>query len=276
MKKSTEKILAEIRKERQRQSALTRSDLEKEYEALKQSGYEIEHLYQLKSDLKGSKQIQYHYELVLEDQKRPKNAKLHIDESFIGRGKEGRDFLFQILEEKDKDENEAVHAAYMIAESLNYYVSADENKKLIPYLICYTALDNTELRRKAIIALGWIFTPEYLEKELQCLTDHLLHDPDSLCRAWSASAFMQLSFHHAPIEIIQKHTLPVFQQFLKQETDDFAVGVAIETIAELWKKNFRLSSVAVERRDHDRIESARKSAARFLEKTQIKIHSPQD
>ena len=54
---------------------------------------------------------------------------------------------------------------------------------------------------------------------------------------------------------------------LRAETDVFATGVIISTVKELWKKNFRLSDIAVERRDVVAIKKARKSALRFLERT---------
>ena len=207
MKKSTLAILEEIRRERDRRAALTRQDLERSYQALQESGYDLGLCISFAADLAGSRQIEYHYELVVEDWKR---------------------------------------------------------ERLVPYLIRNAKLSAPERRREAIIALGWVYAPSQLPAELDCLCGHLLHDDDALCRAWSASAMMQLYFHGAPVEPIRERSLPVFRQSLQQESDDFAAGVAVDSVRELWNLKTRLSGAAVERRDHEMIEKARKRAQRLL------------
>ena len=72
MMQSTQEILEQIQRERERRSALTRRELELAYKQLQNSGYDIGLLLTLQADLVGSKQIEYHYELVLEDWKREK------------------------------------------------------------------------------------------------------------------------------------------------------------------------------------------------------------
>ena len=207
MKKSTLAILEEIRRERDRRAALTRQDLERSYQALQESGYDLGLCISFAADLAGSRQIEYHYELVVEDWK---------------------------------------------------------CERLVPYLIRYAKLSAPERRREAIIALGWVYAPSQLPAELDCLCGHLLHDDDALCRAWSASAMMQLYFHGTPVEPIRERSLPVFRQSLQQESDDFAAGVAVDSVRELWNLKIRLSGAAVERRDHEMIEKARKRAQRLL------------
>ena len=56
----------------------------------------------------------------------------------------------------------------------------------------------------------------------------------------------------------------MFRQSLQQESDDFAAGVAVDSVRELWNLKIRLSGAAVERRDHEMIEKARKRAQRLL------------
>ena len=75
---------------------------------------------------------------------------------------------------------------------------------------------------------------------------------------------MQLYFHGAPVEPIRERSLPVFRQSLQQESDDFAAGVAVDSVRELWNLKIRLSGAAVERQDHEMIEKARKRAQRLL------------
>lgn len=265
MRKSTEEILEEIRLERERRVALTRAELEKSYEELLKSGCETGKLLDFTADLAGSKQIEYHYELVLEDWKRKKENRLYIDDSFAVRRKEGRDFLFPLMDVKD--EFESVHIAYLIAQSFRGFGrSVDpEREKLAPYLIRYAELSSPELRRLAIIAIGWIYAPSSFQAELECLSKHLIGDEDSLCRAWSASAFMQLCFHDAPIEAVKEASLPAFRQCIATESDVFALGVAITSMKELWKLKVRLSDAAVDRQESDMIEKARKRVLKLLE-----------
>ena len=264
MKKSTIAILEEIRKERDRRSALTRRELERAYQALKDSGYDLGLLMDFSADLAGSRQIEYHYELVVEDWKRDKTDRLYLEDGFARRRKEGRDFLFPLLNVRGAFE--PVHIASLIAQS---FYSPDkseepERERLVPYLLRYAELPSPELRRIAIIALGWGYAPSQLQSELNCLCDHLVNDGDALCRAWSASAFMQLSFHQAPAEPIRERSLSAFRQSLGQETDDFVVGVTVDSIKELWGWKFRLSAAAVDRRDHEAIEKARRRALRLM------------
>lgn len=264
MKKSTAEILEEIRRQRERRAALTRGELESEYEALKQSGYDISLLLDFTGDLTGSKQIQYHYEMVLEDWKRSKAERLDIGHSFALRRKEGRDFLFPLLDVRN--EFESVRIAALIAESFCGKGESEtpERERLVPYLIRYTGLSSPEHRRIALIALGWVYAPGGLEKELDCICFHMVNDGDALCRAWSASALMQLYFHGAPVETVKERSLSAFRQSLKNETDDFALGVAIESMKELWGFKLRLSGAAVERRDRAEIEKARKRVLKLL------------
>lgn len=266
MEKSTLKILEEIRMERERKSKLTREDLEREYDELVESGYSLRKLLDFESNLAESNQIKYHYEITLEDMKKEKKMRLNIDDSFARRGKQGWNFLLPLLD--GKDESETVYITRLMALCIIRYNESEticERQKLAPYILRCTNLASPELRRMALITLGWIYSPEHLESELDCLHNHLKNDDDSLCRAWSASALMQLYFHGAPVETVNERSLSVLIDCLKEETDVFATGVIISTVQELWKKKFRLSDAAVERRDAVAVARARKSALRYLE-----------
>ncbi|SFJ05288.1 hypothetical protein SAMN02910435_01267 [Ruminococcaceae bacterium D5] len=264
MKNSTAAILEEAQRERERRAALTRQDLERSYHALQESGYDLGLCISFAADLAGSRQIEYHYELVVEDWKRARTKQLDLEHGFAKRRKEGRDFLFPRLDAGDAFES--VHAASLIAQSFYSWDQSEvpEREKLAPYLIRYAGLPSPELRQIAIIAMGWVYAPCHFQAELECLCTHLVSDEDVLCRAWSASAFMQIFFHDAPVEPIRERSLPAFRQSLQQEIDDFALGVAIESMKELWGWNIRLSQAAVERRDHEAIEKARKRALKLV------------
>ena len=117
------------------------------------------------------------------------------------------------------------------------------------------------LRQKIIIALGWIGSLD----EIDILTKQMSEDKDSLCRAWSASSLMQLSFHGVDKKAIQEKTKSCFASVIEAETDLYACGVMIEAAQVLFGKKW-ISQSAVEDVDVEKIEKARKSAVRFLNK----------
>ena len=93
----------------------------------------------------------------------------------------------------------------------------------------------------------------------------MLNDSDALCRAWSATSLMQMSFHRVDKEIICKKTKNVFSQAIEKEKDLYACGIMIEAAQILFCKKW-ISSSAVENIELEKIEKARKTAVRFLSK----------
>ena len=93
----------------------------------------------------------------------------------------------------------------------------------------------------------------------------MLNDSDALCRAWSATSLMQMSFHRVDKEIICKKTKNVFSQTIEKEKDLYACGIMIEAAQILFGKKW-ISSSAVENIELEKIEKARKTAVRFLSK----------
>ena len=93
----------------------------------------------------------------------------------------------------------------------------------------------------------------------------MLEDKDSFCRAWSASSLIQMSFHGIDKELLQEKTKPCFALAIAAETDLYACGIMIEAAQVLFGKKW-ISSSAVEDVDIEKIEKARKSAVRFLNK----------
>ena len=93
----------------------------------------------------------------------------------------------------------------------------------------------------------------------------MLEDKDSLCRAWSASSLMQMSFHGVEKELLQEKTKSYFASTITAETDLYTCGIMIESAQILFGKKW-IISFAVEDVDAEKIEKARKSAVRFLNK----------
>ena len=262
MSNSTDKILQELEEERIRRATLTKEDLEKSYLELEKENFPVTKRIKFIADLGACKEIAYHYELICKDWKEDK--KLNIESSFDRHGSEGIEFLFEQLS-KSEDEKIKIFTAFLIAEVLSklkhreFYSSFCN--QLIPILISLIKTNDNILRRKVIVAFGWVGT----SKEINILTQLMLNDSDALCRAWSATSLMQMSFHRVDKEIICEKTKNIFIQAIEKEKDLYACGIMIEAAQILFGKRW-ISSSAVENIELEKIEKARRAAVKFLSK----------
>ena len=260
MSNSTDKILQELEEERIRRATLTKEDLEKSYLELEKENFPVTKRIKFIADLAACKEIAYHYELICKDWKEDK--KLNIESSFDRHGSEGIEFLFEQLS-KSEDEKIKIFTAFLIAEVLSklkhreFYSSFCN--QLIPILISLIKTNDNILRRKVIVAFGWVGT----SKEINILTQQMFNESDSLCRAWSATSLMQMSFHRVDKEIICKKTKTIFAKVIESEKDLYACGIIIEAAQILFAKKW-ISSSVVENIEFEKIEKARKTAVRFL------------
>ena len=262
MSNSTDKILQELEEERIRRATLTKEDLEKSYLELEKENFPVTKRIKFIADLGACKEIAYHYELICKDWKEDK--KLNIESSFDRHGSEGIEFLFEQLS-KSEDEKIKIFTAFLIAEVLSklkhreFYSSFCN--QLIPILISLIKTNDNILRRKVIVAFGWVGT----SKEIDILTQQMFNESDALCRAWSATSLMQMSFHRVDKEIICKKTKTIFAKVIESEKDLYACGIIIEAAQILFAKKW-ISSSVVENIEFEKIEKARKTAVRFLSK----------
>jgi len=260
MSNSTDKILQELEEERIRRATLTKEDLEKSYLELEKENFPVTKRIKFIADLGACKEIAYHYELICKDWKEDK--KLNIESSFDRHGSEGIEFLFEQLS-KSEDEKIKIFTAFLIAEVLSklkhreFYSSFCN--QLIPILISLIKTNDNILRRKVIVAFGWVGT----SKEINILTQQMFNESDALCRAWSATSLMQMSFHRVDKEIICKKTKTIFAKVIESEKDLYACGIIIEAAQILFAKKW-ISSSVVENIEFEKIEKARKTAVRFL------------
>lgn len=210
MKNSTDKILQELEEEQIRRATLTKEDLQKSYLELEKENFSSDKRIKFIADLGSCKEIAYHYELICKDWKEDK--KLHIENSFDRHGSEGIEFLFEQLS-KSEDEKIKIFTAFLIAEVLSklkhreFYSSFCN--QLIPILISLIKTNDNILRRKVIVAFGWVGT----SKEIDILTQQMFNESDALCRAWSATGLMQMSFHRVDKEIICKKQKCIFSNY---------------------------------------------------------------
>ena len=262
MSNSTDKILQELEEERIRRATLTKEDLQKSYLELEKENFPVTKRIKFIADLGACKEIAYHYELICKDWKEDK--KLSIESSFDRHGSEGIEFLFEQLS-KSEDEKIKIFTAFLIAEVLSklkhreFYSSFCN--QLIPILISLIKTNDNILRRKVIVAFGWVGT----SKEINILTQQMFNESDALCRAWSATSLMQMSFHRVDKEIICKKTKTIFAKVIESEKDLYACGIIIEAAQILFAKKW-ISSSVVENIEFEKIEKARKTAVRFLSK----------
>ena len=238
------------------------TDLQKRYEELEKQNFPDGERIKFIADLGASGEIEYHYKLICKE--RDEGTNLNLSGSFYKHDKEGLEFLLEVLDNED-DENLKVFTAYLMAETLSKLRHRDFYhelcNKLIPVMTLLIETKDPLLRQKIIIALGWIGSLN----EIDILIKQMSEDKDSLCRAWSASSLMQMSFHGVDKEVIQEKTKSCFASAIAAETDLHACGIMIEAAQILFGKKW-ISQSAVEDVDAEKIEKARKSAVRFLNK----------
>ena len=126
--------------------------------------------------------------------------------------------MFEVLHNED-DENLKVFTAYLMAETLSKLRHRDFYlefcNRLIPVMSSLIEIRDDLLRRKVIIALGWIGSSD----EIDILTKQMSEDKDSLCRAWTASSLMQMSFHGVKKELLQEKAKACLALAIADEDD---------------------------------------------------------
>lgn len=167
--------------------------------------------------------------------------------------------------EQDCRQGGEADTAYLAAKILSQLRHRDfyaaRAKELTALLTARWEISDIALRKKQIIALGWIGS----ESEINLLIDSMQSDSDALCRAWAAAALMQLSFHGVAADVLRERTKTAFAAAIQKEGDLNAAGIMIEAAQTLFGKKW-ISAAAAEAAESESIEKARKSALRFLGK----------
>ena len=206
-----------------------------------------------------SDEIAYHYDLICKEWQ--EGWQLNLESSFDRHGGAGLEFLFERLA-KESDQKLKVDTIYLIAQILSkskhrdFYTAFCD--RLVPQITSFSET-NDALRRKLIIALGWVGSLEQIE----ILISEMLNSKDSLCRAWAAASLMQMSFHRASQESLRDKTKAAFLQGISSEKELYACAIMIEAAQILFGKKW-ISSSAVQNQEAEKIEKARKMAVRFF------------
>ncbi len=238
---------------------LNLNDLEKEYLELKKENFQDGKRIKFIANLGASSEIAYHYELICKEWQ--EGRQLNLESSFDRHGGAGLEFLFERLAKKS-DQKLKIETIYLIAQILtkskhrDFYTAFCD--RLIPQIISFLGTNNA-FRRKLIIALGWVGTPE----QIDILISEMLGSKDSLCRAWAAASLMQMSFHRGSQAILRDKTKAAFLQGISSEKELYTCAVMIEAAQNLFGKKW-ISSSAVQDQDTEKIEKARKMVVRFL------------
>ena len=238
---------------------LNLNDLEREYLKLEKENFPDGKRIKFIANLGASDEIAYHYELICKEWQ--EGRQLNLESSFDRHGSAGLEFLFERLA-KMGDQKLKTETIYLIAQILSkskhrdFYAAFCD--RLIPQITSFLGT-NYALRRKLIIALGWVGTLS----EVEILTSEMLDSKDSLCRAWAAAGLMQMSFHRVSQEILRDKTKAAFLQGISSEKDLYTCAVMIEAAQNLFGKKW-ISSSAVQNQEAEKIEKARKMAVRFL------------
>ena len=238
---------------------LNLNDLEKEYLELKKENFQDGKRIKFIANLGASDEIAYHYELICKEWQ--EGWQLNLESSFDRHGGAGLEILFERLA-KESDQKLKVDTIYLIAQILSkskhrdFYTAFCD--RLVPQITSFSET-NDALRRKLIIALGWVGSLEQIE----ILISEMLNSKDSLCRAWAAASLMQMSFHRASQESLRDKTKAAFLQGISSEKELYACAIMIEAAQILFGKKW-ISSSAVQNQEAEKIEKARKMAVRFL------------
>ncbi len=242
--------------------SLTKEELQKVYASLVEENFPDSKRIHFIADLGRSPELAFHFDLICKDWE--EGTDLNFEASFDQHGQEGIAYLLEILDQEEA-ESQRVLIVYLLAKILSkvrhrdFYASSC--KQVLPVLISLLPSSEASNRRKLIIALGWIGSIS----EIEILGQHLLTDQDALCRAWSASSLMQLSFHQVEKEVLMEKMKDLFGEAITEEKDLQACALMIEAVQVLFGKKW-LPTSAVEKLEIERIEKARKSAIRFLKK----------
>ena len=238
---------------------LNLNDLEKEYLGLKKENFQDGKRIKFITNLGASSEIAYHYELICKEWQ--EGRQLNLESSFDRHGGAGLEFLFERLA-KESDQKLKIETIYLVAQILSkskhrdFYTAFCD--RLVPQITSFLGT-NDALRRKLIIALGWVGTLE----QIDILISEMLDSKDSFCRAWAAASLMQMSFHRASQAILRDKTKATFLQGISSEKEPYACAVMIEAAQILFSKKW-ISSAAVQNQEAEKIEKARKMAVRFL------------
>lgn len=201
--------------------------------------------------------VEYHYNLIT-DKTLNNGFRRDLSSRFKEHQDKAEDFLIDKL-----DQNEDYEFQGDIIFQLGK-LNKKHKAKILNYTRDFTESELTYTRNKALIVLGWIGKIA----DTKILEKHMLEDPDTECRAWSASAYMQLWFKRKN-ESLKTKAFEGYYKALPLEKDYFVLSVILDSIREIGKTKLGISQTALDDLDVEKIEISKVKAMNYL-KEQLK------
>lgn len=198
--------------------------------------------------------VEYHYRL-LKDENVNESFKVSLGSRFNEHKEAGEIFLLSKLEN-----NLDVKFHGEIIFQLGRFKGIHKAKTL-QHVRRFTKSADNSVRNNAIIVLGWLGETE----DTEILSERLITDINSACRAGAASSFMQMWFRLKSDEVKIK-AFKSYQQSLKIENDHFVTGCIVDAIQTIGQKKFGLSQKNLSFLEIDKIGASKIKAERFLDK----------
>ena len=200
---------------------------------------------------------EFYYSLIIN-----KNTNNKFRSNLWSRFDEPREKAVELLLSKlDRNEDTEFHPDIIFHLGIIADRQKAEKERIVEYARKFADAADDFLRDRAIIVLGWIGGI----KDIPLIGNHLLHDTNAKCRAWSATSFMQMYFRRKSKSLVEK-ALTYLEQAILQETDYFALGCMIDVVKELSGKKFDLPQYAIDNVDKERIDAAKIKVERFFAK----------
>ncbi len=198
--------------------------------------------------------VEFHYNLMKDE--RDSDFGMSLRGRFDEHGENGVIFL---LDRLDKNEDINFHGEIIFQLGcLGKY----HKDKTLQYARKFTKSKDCYIRDRAIIVLGWVGGV----KEYPILKDRLLNDKNINCRAWSASAFMQMWLKRKT-DKLRQFALSSFKEAIREESDYFVLSTIIGSIITIENKKFSITQKSLDDLNKPEIDKAKERIKRYLDKT---------
>jgi hypothetical protein len=200
---------------------------------------------------------EYHYSLILN-----KNTNKSFKDILGSRFDEHKDAELFLLNKLKNNEDEQYISDIIFYLGKVASRKGKQKEEVYEYLKKYIYSIDDKVREKSIIVLGWLGSI----KDFEILGKILLEDKNNKCRAWSATAFMQIGYGQKDTAFMEQ-SLPYLYEALKQEKDYFVIACIVETVQELTKKKFGLSQKDSEPIENiEKINMAKEKVEKYFKK----------
>ena len=200
--------------------------------------------------------VEYHYNL-LKDKTLEFSFRKDLGRRFSEHGEKAALFLLDKLNKKE-DLDFQGNIIFLLGQLSKY--NKNETRKHARKL---SKSKNDYIRENAIIVLNWVGSA----KEYSILKDLLLNDRNIKCRAWAASAFMQMWFRKS--KKLRNFALTLFKEALEKERNYFVLATIIESIRGIENKKFSITQKSLDNLNEIEIDKAKTRLLKYLTKNAV-------